>query len=165
MSRSVKSGSVESGSVGYGNVGCGRALTKCMIAGAVVALAAAGASGATLAKRASNAAAAKIASMQPSGETETCLPLRRITSIVAADERTLLVRAGRDYYVNRPSSRCMGADNRSTRFEYTTTIGSLCRNDIVRVVENNSGIFNGSCALGVFEKLAPAEKADEATES
>lgn len=142
-----------------------RVLTKCMIAGAVVAFAAAGVSGASIAKRASNAAAAKIASMQPSGETETCLPLRRITSISAADERTLLVRSGSDYYVNRPNSRCSGADNRSSRFEYTTTIGSLCRNDIVRVVENNSGILNGTCTLGVFEKLAPAEKADEAAES
>ncbi len=101
------------------------------------------------------------------GEVKSCLSLRQISSIDAIDENTLLIKTGvNDYYVNDLTSRCNGATRNSTRFEYSTSIGQLCRNDILKVVDNGGGFLIGSCGVGSFEKLEKKEDAEteEATE-
>ncbi|MBB5519432.1 hypothetical protein [Amphiplicatus metriothermophilus] len=108
----------------------------------------------------------KLAGFERTGETVGCLNVRSISSIDAADEKTFLVRVGvNDYYVNEARGRCSGATSNFNHLEYTLTAAQLCRLDVIRVVDNQTGTFYGSCSLGDFERLkdkAPAE-ADEAS--
>lgn len=102
----------------------------------------------------SDRAAARLAEFERTGDVETCLNVSRITQMTALDERHLLVRSGvNDYYLNEISGRCANADRISYRLQYTVSAGQLCRNDIVQVVDNSSGIIAGSCGLSGFEKL------------
>jgi hypothetical protein len=102
-----------------------------------------------------NESAAKIlAEHDRTGEVRDCLNVRNIGSIQAVDERTLLIRSGvSDYYVSDLKSRCSGSTSGFNRFEYTISTGSLCRNDIIRIVDNTANILAGSCGMGSFEKL------------
>jgi hypothetical protein len=115
----------------------------------------------TVAEPINEEAAEKLASFERTGEVTTCLSVSRITSITAVDERTLLIRSGvNDYYVSDLSGDCNGATRGSNRFEYSTSTSQLCRNEIIRVVDNTGGFLAGSCGMGSFEKLAkktPAE--------
>lgn len=114
------------------------------------------------AERVNESAAAKYAQYERTGEVTSCMNLRRINSIDAVDERTLLIRSGmNDYYVSDLSSRCTGSTSTFNRFEIRSTIGNLCRNDIINIVDNNTGLLSGSCGMGSFEKLTK-KKAEEA---
>ncbi len=93
------------------------------------------------------------------GNTTSCINIRRINQIRALDERHFLVRIGvSDYYLNVTGNRCVGASRSSNRLQYTTSIAKLCRNEIITVVDNTTGILSGSCGLGDFERLE--KKAD-----
>jgi len=112
---------------------------------------------------AADKAAERLAEFDATGETTSCLNLRRIRSITPLDDKTFLVRVGNEYYVNRVSGRCAGADSSFNRLQYTTSQSNLCRNQIVSVVDNSQGFTVGSCGLGDFERLEkkepPAEEA------
>ena len=100
-------------------------------------------------------ASAILDSHERTGEVTSCLNLRQISSMVAVDEETLLIKTGvNDYYVSDLGGRCSGATRNSNRFEYSTSLSSLCRNDILKVVDNSTGFLTGSCGVGSFEKLA-----------
>jgi len=87
------------------------------------------------------------------GEKSNCVNMAS-TSITAVDEHTLLFRVGPgDFYVNETSGRCNDADSPFTRIEVTLYGSQLCKGEIVKLVDQNSGMFKGACALGVFEKL------------
>ncbi len=102
----------------------------------------------------SERAAERLAQFEATGETENCLSSRRIQSITALDERHLLVRVSvNDYYLNKVSGKCNGAQCAVNRLQYTITTGQLCRNEIITVVDNTSGMTEGSCGLNSFEKL------------
>lgn len=109
----------------------------------------------------SEAAAGKLAKFERTGETQSCLRLRRIDHIKPLDERHFLVEAGTEYYLNTTNSKCSGADGINHRLQYRTTQAQLCRLEIVSVVDNSSGVTVGSCALGDFERLT--EKKDTAS--
>lgn len=97
------------------------------------------------------------------GETVTCLNLRRINQIRPLDDRHFLVSLGSGtHYLNIVSKACRGASRSNNRIQYTTSIGQLCQNEIINVIDNTSGIFMGSCGLGAFEKL---EKKSEQSEN
>lgn len=107
-------------------------------------------------ERVNEAAAAKLAEFDRTDDVRSCINSRNINSMTAVDERTLLVRVGvNEYYVNDLSGRCSGATRNSNRFEYTTSTSQLCRNDILRVVDNTGGFVAGSCGVGSFVKLEP----------
>ena len=111
-------------------------------------------------------AAAILDAHERTGDVQSCISLRQINSISAVDENTLLIKSGvNDYYVNDLSGRCHGATRNSSRFEYTTSINQLCRNDILKVVDNGGGFLIGSCGVGSFEKLEKKtdENADDET--
>lgn len=115
----------------------------------------------TAAEPVNKSAAEKLAQYERTGEIKTCLTTTQISSITAVDERTLLIRSGvNDYYVSDLSSDCNGATRGSNRFEYSTSTAQLCRNEIIRIVDNTGGFLTGSCGMGSFEKLmkkAPVE--------
>ena len=107
--------------------------------------------------------AARLAAFERTGETTACLPANRIRSIKALDERHFLIRTGvNDYYLNEPSAGCNSADRGNTRIQYVLGGNAqLCRNQIVTIVDNNSGFTTGSCGLGSFEKLEEKPEAQE----
>jgi len=105
--------------------------------------------------------------LEPTGETRICVPIRQVSTITGVTEDQLLVRLGlNDYYLNEPNTACSGVTRINARIEYTTSQSQICRNDIIRVVENQTGILFGSCAFGTFEAMRPkpedeAETSDE----
>ena len=119
------------------------------------------------AERVNKGAAAVLDQYERTGDVRSCIGLRQIDSIDAVDENTLLIKSGvNDYYVNDVKGRCNGATRNSTRFEYTTSLNQLCRNDILKIVDNGGGFMVGSCGVGSFEKLEKkAEPEAEAGES
>jgi len=129
--------------------------------GIVVAACAAAGCASTSSYEMSEEVAARLAEFERTGDYETCLGLRRIDQIKPLDERNFLVRVGvNDYYLNQLSSSCNGADSTFNRLQYTTSLSSLCRNEIITVVDNSTGFTVGSCSLGDFERLE--QKTDNA---
>lgn len=106
-------------------------------------------------------ALAKLESMERTGEKQSCLPLTQVGSITGVNERTLLIKSGvSTYYVSELPGRCGGVTRQGNRIEYSTSIGQLCRGEILRIVDNAGGFVTGSCGMGSFEKLrakAPAQ--------
>lgn len=99
-------------------------------------------------------AAARLAGLQRTGDKQTCLNVTLLNEITGVDERTLLIRSGaNNWYVSDLGSRCRGVVSRGNRIEYTTSLPQLCRNDILRIVDNANGFLTGSCGMGSFERL------------
>ncbi len=102
----------------------------------------------------SDEVSARLAEFERTGDMTTCLNVRRINKIDALDERTFLVTVGlNDYYLNELSRDCNGADSTFNRLQYETSISQLCRNQIMKVVDNSTGFTVGSCGLSSFERL------------
>lgn len=109
------------------------------------------------------AAARKLAGFERTGDVSACIGLRSISEISAVDERTLLIRSGvNNYYVSDLKTDCNGATRGSTRFEFSTSQSQLCRNEIIRIVDNGGGFQVGSCGMGSFEKLRKKEPSPDA---
>ena len=130
---------------------------------AVVVFAIAGAGCATSASEPelSAQAAERLAAFKPTGEKRSCLSLTQIRSIDALDDSHLLVTTvGGDHYLNVVSGRCSSASRAGYYIQYTVSGNQLCRNEIIRVIDNTSDFVAGSCGLGDFEKLedAPADE-------
>lgn len=110
----------------------------------------------------SDEVAAKLAKFEKTGEVDNCLPLRSIDQIKALDERNFLIETGvNDYWLAELSSSCHGADHSANRLQYTTSTGSLCRNEIITVVDNSTGFTVGSCGMSDFQKLEKVEESAE----
>jgi Family of unknown function (DUF6491) len=125
-----------------------------MIIGVAVAAFAGAACASSGSYEMSEKASERLAAFEPTGDHKTCLGLRQISQIKALDEHNFLVRVGvNKYYLNKVSGRCSGADRTFNRIQYTTTTGQICRNEIISVVDNSTGLINGSCSLGDFERL------------
>lgn len=87
------------------------------------------------------------------GETQTCVSSRS-TDITAIDENRLLFKVGaNDYYLNETRGACNDADSRFTRFEMKLFGSQICSGEVIRIVGQQSGIYQGACSLGDFEKL------------
>jgi len=98
----------------------------------------------------------KLDGLEKTGETRSCLSPARIQSIDAATERKFLVETGvNDYWVVNTSGRCSGATRSQNRLQYTLPTGQLCKGEIIKIVDNQSGFQAGSCGWGKFERLQP----------
>lgn len=106
----------------------------------------------------SSKGAEKLGKYSPTGESVSCLPLRQIDSMKFVEDSIILVKthSGATYF-NQTSNDCNGA-RANTFISYSTTGPTLCRNEIVRVIDNGSGMFMGSCSLGSFDRVE--EKAE-----
>ena len=97
------------------------------------------------------------------GETVNCV-LMRSTSIEPIDENRLLFKVGTRYFLNETSGSCERAGTLNSRIEVNLFGPRACQGDILRVVDNYSGMFEGACSLGEFRGLkkkpkdVPAEK-------
>ena len=102
---------------------------------------------------------ARLAEFERTGETRACLQTYLIDRIEALDEERFLVETqGGDVYLNEVNGRCSGAGRGGNAITYATSISSLCRGEIIRVVDTTSRITAGSCSLGAFERLEPLEE-------
>lgn len=94
-----------------------------------------------------------LAKYKPTGQIESCVLLRQIDQMTFVEDSIIMVKmnSGKRYF-NQTSNDCNGARG-NRRIEYTVSTPTLCRNEIIRVVDNGSGMFMGSCALGDFEHV------------
>ncbi len=94
------------------------------------------------------------------GETVNCVNMRS-TDITPIDETRLVFRVGtNDYYLNEVRGECNDIDSNFTRIEVNLFGSQLCSGEILRVVDQSSGIFQGACTVGDFEKLRKKPKAE-----
>ena len=102
--------------------------------------------------------AARLAAFERTGDADRCLNTSRINGIDTVDERHFLIRQGANqYYLNELSSSCYGAGRGNNRIQYATSTPQLCRNQIIRIIDNSSGFVVGSCSLGDFERVEKIE--------
>lgn len=93
------------------------------------------------------------------GETVNCVSTPS-TDITPIDDKTFLVRTGASaYYLNETRGVCRGASASFTRLELNLFGSNLCSGEIVKVVDNQTGMFRSTCTLGVFEKLKKKDAA------
>lgn len=92
------------------------------------------------------------------GETQSCVSLTRLDHIrPVTDELWLFEMRNGDMYLNQVSRGCNQAASSFTYLQYETAGSQLCRNEIVRVVQQTTDINAGSCGLNDFERLTPVE--------
>lgn len=84
------------------------------------------------------------------GEPLDCLPRWSTDRMVTIDDSTIAFQEGRTVYLNNLQGQC---SNLASGF-YTLLTRSagtgLCRGEIAQVVDLNSGMTVGSCAMGDF---------------
>ena len=106
---------------------------------------------------------ARLAEYELTGETRNCLPFNTVRQISAATESKFLVRTGANrFYLNETNGVCFGSTRPTATLIYRTSVSQLCNNELIRVVDQNSRITLGTCALGDFQELRPIASEDEA---
>lgn len=101
---------------------------------------------------------AVLADYQATGETRSCVSLRSIDEIDPLDAtRWLVTMRNGDAYLNEVGSGCRNAASDFTYLQYSTPSGRLCSNEIVRVLDRGTDTVSGSCGLGQFQALEPAD--------
>ena len=94
------------------------------------------------------------------GDRQHCVSLVKIRHTEVLDGQTILFHMnGRKTLVNHLPRKCPGLKFHKA-FSYKTSIGKLCKTDIIRVYEGD--YFGAACGLGWFE---PYEKPEEDTET
>ncbi len=92
---------------------------------------------------------------EPGDGMRDCISLRSVRRTEVIDDLNILFHMrGRTVYHNILPRACSSLA-RQDRFSYTTTIGQLCRQDLIRVLYNDTfGLREGNaCQLGAFHKI------------
>jgi len=96
---------------------------------------------------------------QPTGVIKSCVSVRNLRNSRIIDDNTIFFSGiGKKGYMIRLPRRC----NRlayEERFSYSSSIGQLCKNDFITVL-NSMGTALNSCGLGQFEEWEKKPKAD-----
>ena len=96
---------------------------------------------------------------EATGKVEACVPMRSLRQSIILDDHTIFFESvGRRGYMNRLPHRCPGL-TREERFAYANSFGSLCRAEIITVLDS-FGRSWGSCGLGDFEEYKKKPKQD-----
>ncbi|MFC4723991.1 DUF6491 family protein [Glycocaulis abyssi] len=129
------------------------------LTGLAAAAAAFGMASAVSAQDMSEAAAERLAQFERTGETRSCISLSQLRSIQPLDDHHFLVEMrNRDMYLNVVRGRCSGAARTSTYLQYSTSGTQFCRGEVIRIVDSGpASMLVGSCGLGEFERLSPAD--------
>jgi hypothetical protein len=88
------------------------------------------------------------------GRPITCLPSYRTNDMVRIDNSTVAFRQGRRVYVNHLLGECSGLRSDFYALVTRTSGPGLCRGDIARVQDLQTGAIVGSCAIGDFVPYA-----------
>lgn len=96
---------------------------------------------------------------EATGKTEVCVPMRSLRQSIILDNRTIFFEStGRRGFMNRLPHECPGL-LREQRFAYSNSFGSLCRAEIITILDSFGRTW-GSCGLGDFEEYSKKPKAD-----
>lgn len=96
---------------------------------------------------------------QATGNVKHCVPMRSLRQSTILDDQTIFFESiGRRGYMNRLPHTCRGLV-REERFAYANSFGSLCRAQIITILDS-FGRSWGSCSLGDFEEYEKKPKAD-----
>ena len=88
--------------------------------------------------------------------SRNCIQTRTLKSTAVVDDRNVLfVKIGNSVYHNRLPKDCKGL-GKYKQFSYTTSSGSLCSLDTIRVMDA-TGRENRSCRLGKFYEITTDE--------
>ncbi len=95
------------------------------------------------------------------GKRAPCLQTINIDGSYILDDQTILFETVHGVvYINRLPSPCHGLKV-SDGYTYNATINKLCKQDIIRLLENSYGLTN-SCGLGEFIEMNGPKNIDEA---
>lgn len=88
--------------------------------------------------------------------SRSCIQTRTLKSNAVVDDwNVLFIKKENSVYLNILPKECKGL-SRTRLFSYTTTTGSLCRQDLIWVVDT-SGHESKSCKLGKFYTITTDE--------
>ena len=94
----------------------------------------------------------------PVGEPVSCIPIRSIgQSLVRSDRVIDFEVQGHKVYRNTLPNDCPGLGFEE-RFSYTTSLSSLCSNDIITVLYTSPVSRGASCGLGQFQPVTLAKR-------
>lgn len=97
---------------------------------------------------------------EATGRTEACVPMRSLRQSIILDNRTIFFEStSRRGYMNRLVNECPGL-LREQRFAYANSFGSLCRAEIITILDS-FGRSWGSCGLGDFEEYKKKPKGED----
>jgi len=101
---------------------------------------------------------------EKTGEVKRCVPLNRLRNSVILDDKTIFFRATNSSgYLVEMAHRCPRLATEE-RFAYKTSIGSLCSNDIITVLDSFGRDWS-SCGLAEFQVMKRRDKKDGAPEA
>jgi len=84
---------------------------------------------------------------------QKCISTRTLTGTrILDDQNVLFYKQGRTIYHNILPKRCAGLA-RAGIFSYGALAGSICSRDVIRIIEDNSGLPGRGCTLGYFLKI------------
>jgi len=96
---------------------------------------------------------------EATGKIENCVPMRSLRQSIILDDSTIFFESiGRRGYMNKLPRECGGL-MREERYAYTNSFGSLCRGEIITILDS-FGRSWGSCGLGDFEEYQQKPKAE-----
>lgn len=96
---------------------------------------------------------------EASGEIKRCVSMRSLRQSTILNDQTIFFESvGRKGYMNRLPVECRGL-MREERFAYADSFGSLCRGEIITILDSFGRTW-GSCSLGDFEEYIEKPKAD-----
>ena len=95
------------------------------------------------------------------GERETCLDLIKVKETKVLDDQTILFETyGGTVYICRLPARCVGLKT-SGGFSYDGSMGKVCKQDIIRVVDVGSGPVS-ACGMGEFVRIKDISRLSDA---
>ena len=101
-------------------------------------------------------AASSMADDVKEDNARNCIQTRTLKGTAVVDDRNVLfIKKGNSIYHNLLPRECKGL-SRYKQFSYTTTAGSLCNLDTIRVVDGQ-GRESRSCRLGYFYTITTEE--------
>ena len=95
---------------------------------------------------------AKALAGRTAGPSVDCVPnLHGLSRMTVVDDNTILFRDGSVIYLQKPQGGCHGlADGRYSLVTERAGTQQICRGDISRLVDLQSGFQGGSCLYGPF---------------
>lgn len=85
------------------------------------------------------------------GEPQSCINRNDQRNMTVISDDILIFDSGRNaktIYVNKPYGGCQNAD--SSILSYSKPTSSLCRGEIVQLIDHSTRMSMGSCAFGEF---------------
>jgi len=96
----------------------------------------------------------------PTGETVDCIDIARIArSRILNDQNLFFEIKGGTRYINRLDTRCPGLVTERS-YTYSLPTRKLCKEDVIRVFQPETGATRGTCLLGPFRIVETTDGGD-----